>query len=91
MEMKNKYQVLGDVRGIGMLMAIELVKDRETKERISQADAEKLYRMILKRGVLVASASPIMRITPPLVLSKVLADRALDLIDESFAEFEKSR
>jgi 4-aminobutyrate aminotransferase-like enzyme len=45
----------------------------------------------LKRGVLVASASPIMRITPPLVLSKVLADRALDLIDESFAEFEKSR
>jgi 4-aminobutyrate aminotransferase len=89
--MKNKYMVLGDVRGIGMLMAIELVQDRDTKERISQEDAEKLYRMILKRGVLVASAAPIMRITPPLVLSKVLADRAVDLIDDAFAEFEKSR
>jgi 4-aminobutyrate aminotransferase-like enzyme len=90
-EMKNKYQVLGDVRGVGMLMAVELVKDRDTKERISQQDAENLYRMILKRGVMVASAAPIMRITPPLVLSKQLADRALDLIDEAFAEFEKSR
>lgn len=90
-EMKNRHQVIGDVRGIGMLIAVEFVSNRETKQRIKQEDAERLYKLILRRGVLVASAAPIMRITPPLVISRALADRALDLIDEALTEFEKTQ
>ena len=86
--LKDKHISIGDVRGVGMLMAIEFVQSRDTKERITQEQAEFLYREILKRGVLVASAAPIMRITPPLVLDEVLADRALDLIDEAISAFE---
>lgn len=91
LEMKNQHEIIGDVRGIGMLMAVEFVTNRETKQRIKQEDAETLYKMILSRGVLVASAAPIMRITPPLVISRLLADKALDLIDEALTEFEKTR
>jgi 4-aminobutyrate aminotransferase-like enzyme len=87
-EMQMRHPSMGDVRGQGMLMAIEFVRDRDSKERISGEEAEQLYHELVTRGVLVSSASPIMRVTPPLLLSKELADRGLDIFDEAITAFE---
>jgi 4-aminobutyrate aminotransferase-like enzyme len=89
-EMQKRHPSMGDVRGVGMLMAIEFVQDRETKTRITQEQAEMLYREVLNRGVLIASVGPIMRITPSLVLDLVLANTALDMIDQAITAFELS-
>ncbi|MEV0611123.1 aspartate aminotransferase family protein [Polymorphospora rubra] len=87
-EMQTRHQSMGDVRGKGMLMAVEFVTDRQTKERISQEAAEYLYRELVTNGILVASAAPIMRITPPLVMTQELADRALDIFDAAVGRME---
>jgi len=87
-EMQARHACMGDVRGQGMLMAVEFVRDRDTKERISDHEAALLYRELVGRGVLVSSATAIMRITPPLVLGKALADRGLDIFDEALTAFE---
>lgn len=88
-EMQERHPVLGDVRGMGMVIGLEFVRDRETKEPISQAEAEQLFFECLRRGLLVPSAASIMRIVPPLVLSRELADRGLDLLEESIAALER--
>jgi 4-aminobutyrate aminotransferase / (S)-3-amino-2-methylpropionate transaminase / 5-aminovalerate transaminase len=88
-EMQLRHPSMGDVRGQGMLIAVEFVRDRDSKERISAEEAEQLYRELVTRGVLVSSAAPIMRITPPLVLSKEMADRGLELFDEAVTAMEQ--
>jgi len=55
LKMKNKYSIVGDVHGIGAMMAIELVKDRETKEPAPQETAQ-IVQECLKNGVFVPSA-----------------------------------
>lgn len=89
LDMQTRHPSMGDVRGQGMLIAVEFVVDRDTKERISADAAEFLYGELLARGLLVASAAPIMRITPPLVMSVELADRGLGLFDEALTVMEE--
>jgi 4-aminobutyrate aminotransferase / (S)-3-amino-2-methylpropionate transaminase / 5-aminovalerate transaminase len=88
--MQARHDTMGDVRGEGMLIGVEFVRDKGTREPISVAEAEQLYLEVVKRGVLVSNAGQILRITPPLVLSQELADRGLDLFDQAVTAFEAS-
>ncbi len=85
---QERHETIGDVRGEGMLMGVEFVRDRRTKEPISAAEAEQLYLEVVRRGVLVSNAGQTLRITPPLVLSEELADRGLDLFEQAVSAFE---
>jgi 4-aminobutyrate aminotransferase-like enzyme len=87
--MQQRHPVIGDVRGMGLVIGLEYVRDRETKEPIGQAEAEYLFFQCLRRGLLVPSAASIMRIVPPLVLSLELADKGLDLLEESIEALER--
>lgn len=87
-QIQSRHPSMGDVRGQGLLIGVEFVRDRETKERIRPDEAESLYREFIGRGLLVASASPVIRITPPLVLSQQLADRGLEIFDAAVTRFE---
>lgn len=94
--MKNRLQAMmedhpsiGDVRGIGLLLGVEFVRDRARKEPISTEEAHAFYRELLSRGVLVSNAGPIIRVTPPLVMTVDLADRGLDLFEEAVGAFEE--
>ena len=86
--MKAHHPMIGDVRGHGMLMAIELVSDRSTKARIAPETSRKLLVALARRGLLTSGVGPILRITPPLVLSETLARRALQLLDDALGEVE---
>jgi 4-aminobutyrate aminotransferase-like enzyme len=88
-EMQSRHPVMGDVRGIGLVLGVEFVRDRETKQPISEREAEYLFQQCLQRGLLVPTATAIMRIVPPLNISQELADRGLDILEESIAALER--
>ena len=86
--LQPRHPMIGDVRGEGMLMALELVTDRAAKTRISPETAGRLLVAMARRGVLTAGAAPIMRLTPPLVISEDMALRGVALLDDALGEIE---
>ncbi|MDP8969330.1 MAG: aminotransferase class III-fold pyridoxal phosphate-dependent enzyme, partial [Actinomycetota bacterium] len=85
---QDRHPIVGDVRGEGMLLALELVVDQTTKERVPPAVGRQLLAALARRGVLVAGAGPVVRLTPPLVISEKLALRAVALLDDALSEVE---
>jgi len=80
----DKYEFIGDIRGCGLLIGIELVKDRETKEPLDKAVTRQIFLETLKRGLLCMNYKPNFRINPPLILSREEADEGLAILDEVF-------
>ncbi len=85
-ELQRKYALIGDVRGLGLMIGVELVRNRETKERaIDERNA--LVQSMFRRGVLVLGAGKnAIRIAPPLVLTTSQADSLLRVMDEALTE-----
>ena len=85
-ELQNKHQIIGDVRGRGLMIGVELVRDRKTKERaVDERNA--LVQAMFRRGVMILGAGRnAIRFAPPLVLTKDQADAALRIFDESLTE-----
>jgi 4-aminobutyrate aminotransferase len=80
---QDKHAIIGDVRGKGLMIGIELVKDRETKERAIK-ERDRLVDECFKRGLLVLGAGRnALRLSPPLVLTKDQADTAVQIIDDA--------
>jgi 4-aminobutyrate aminotransferase / (S)-3-amino-2-methylpropionate transaminase / 5-aminovalerate transaminase len=84
-ELQDKYRFIGDVRGRGLLIGVELVADRTTKEPLDKAITRALFQEALERGLVTMSYSHIIRINPPLVISEDEAMCGIDILDESFA------
>ncbi len=82
----DRHRIIGDVRGAGMLMALELVSERATKTPVPPATVRRLVVALARRGVLVAGAGPVLRITPPLVITEEMALAGVALLDEALAE-----
>ncbi len=79
----DRHPLIGDVRGRGLMIGIELVRDRETKERAT-TERDRLVRECFNRGLLVLGAGPnAIRLSPPLVLTTAQADTALRILDEA--------
>ena len=90
-ELQNKHQVIGDVRGRGLMIGVELVRDRKTRERaVDERNA--IVQAMFRRGVLILGAGRnAVRFAPPLVITKAQADDVLRLFDESLTEVSESR
>lgn len=86
-EMKEKYELIGDVRGIGLSIGVDLVEDRDTRIGNKEAAAKICYRCWEKGIILIFLAAGVLRIQPPLVISKEELDKALDIIEESIIEY----
>jgi 4-aminobutyrate aminotransferase len=81
--LQQKHPLIGDVRGMGLMIGIELVRDRQTKERAT-TERDRLVEACFNRGLLVLGAGRnAVRLCPPLILSKSEADTAIRIIDES--------
>jgi 4-aminobutyrate aminotransferase len=90
-ELQKKHPLVGDVRGRGLMIGIELVRDRQTKERAIE-ERSALVQAMFRRGVLVLGAGKnAIRLAPPLVLTKAQADSALAVIDEALTEVGANR
>ena len=86
--LQEKYPVIGDVRGLGLMQGLELVKDRKTKEPAPEATAQLLDRT-RENGLLVGKGGlygNVIRLSPMLNIPKSDIDEAIRLLDKSFAE-----
>ncbi|MBI5086648.1 MAG: acetyl ornithine aminotransferase family protein [Acidobacteria bacterium] len=76
------FPTVGDVRGLGLMLALEIVKDQATKERAPEL-RDRIVELAFERGLLVLGAGPnSIRLSPSLVLSQDQADFALDTLEE---------
>lgn len=87
-EMESRYTIIGETRGLGCLLGIELVKDKATKEPFEQA-GRLVYQKAFRRGLAWIPAGHILRMSPPLIMDDDLALKAMDIIEESIYETEK--
>jgi 4-aminobutyrate aminotransferase-like enzyme len=67
-----------------MLIGVEFVEDRKTKELLSKEKCRFIFDEALKRGLVTMAYSPVLRINPPLVMTKEEADRGLDILQATF-------
>jgi len=86
----RKYQLVGDVRGRGLMIGVEIVKDKRTKE-YAAAERDRIVEQAFERGILFLGCGPsTIRISPPLVTTQDEADLAIDVLEECIANVERS-
>jgi 4-aminobutyrate aminotransferase len=84
-ELQQKHTLIGDVRGRGLMIGIELVRDRVTKERAT-TERDRVVDACFSRGLLVLGAGKnAIRISPPLVLTREQAATAVAILDEALS------
>jgi 4-aminobutyrate aminotransferase len=88
-DLADKHRLIGDVRGRGLMIGVELVRDRKTKERASE-EREAVVDAAFRRGLLVLGAGKnAIRFSPPLVLTRAQAETAVRIFDEALTEVER--
>lgn len=88
--LQEKYELIGDVRGKGLLIGLDLVKNRKTKEPLAPPVSEAIFTGALRRGLLIMGYFSRVRINPPLILSETQARDGAAILDEVFAEITRS-
>jgi 4-aminobutyrate aminotransferase-like enzyme len=86
-ELATRHECIGDIRGTGLFLAVDLVTDRESREPATDL-ASKVVNGLRERGVLTGSIGPhdnILKLRPPMVLSRENADYFLGIVDEVLA------
>src|SRR5215831_6458574 len=86
-KLKARHQVIGDVRGKGLMLGIELVKDRNTKEP-AKAECAQILESTRDMGLLVGKGGlhgSVLRFAPPMCITKADADFALEVLDAAFS------
>lgn len=87
-ELMKRHEIIGDVRGKGLLIGAELVRNRDSKEPADTETAKIVYRAFQKGLILfyVGINSNVLEFTPPLTMNKRDADRGLQILDESITD-----
>ena len=85
-ELMDKYEVIGDVRGLGLMVGMELVKNRESKEPNTEL-LERVIKSSFKKGlIIIGSGKSTLRFSPPLNITEDAVDEAVDIVEESIRE-----
>ena len=87
----DKHPIIGEVRGRGLMIGVELVRDRQTKERAVE-ERDRVVDEAFARGMLILGAGRnVVRFSPPLVLTKGQAETAIRIFDESLTAVTGAR
>lgn len=91
-EIQPRHPTMGDVRGLGLMIGIELVKDPETREEfpLSARFGSRITELCRERGVLLRNLADTFIISPPLVLTKQHVDTMVEVFDEAIGTVERS-
>ena len=88
-ELKDKSEIIGDVRGKGLMIGVEIVENKDSKKPAPQKASEIMMRS-WKRGVnVITCGASTIRIAPPLIITRELVDSALNILETSIKEVEK--
>ncbi len=84
----KKHKIVGDVRGRGLMIGVEIVKDQTTRE-YGASERDRIVQLAFERGILFLGCGPsTIRIAPPLIVTKDEADVAMDALEESISIVE---
>jgi len=90
-KLKRKYEIIGDARGLGPMMALELVKDRKTKQPAPEETAA-VVKYAFEKGLILLSCgsySNVIRTIMPLVITDAQLRKGIAILDEAFASLKK--
>ena len=90
-DMAARHPLIGDVRGLGLLLGVEMVLDREAKTPATDAADAVMYSALDKGLNFKVSMGNILAMAPPLIIGRDEMDRALDIVDECLGEAERAR
>ena len=85
-ELKDKYDIIGDVRGKGLMIGVEIVKSKKTKEPLY---VPQIQGLAWRKGLMMITAGMfgnVFRIAPPIVISKEQLDIGIDIFEEAIKE-----
>ncbi|WP_048152523.1 leucine/methionine racemase [Palaeococcus ferrophilus] len=89
--MKEEHELIGDVRGKGLMIGVDLVRDRETKER-AYDEAKKVVWRAYELGLILAFLQGnVLRIEPPLTIEEEVLDEGLDRLERAIADVEEGK
>jgi 4-aminobutyrate aminotransferase len=90
-ELKEECSIVGDVRGKGLMIGVEIVEDKESKKAAAEKANEIMMRCWRRGVALITCGKSTLRIVPPLVITRDLVDSALDIITTTIKEVEKEK
>jgi len=90
-EMQNEFDFIGDVRGIGLMIGVEIVRDRKTKEKDINLRNRIVYRAFEEGLLILGAGENVIRFSPPLVITQKEADEGLDIFYSVLKEVSKGR
>ena len=88
-EMQEKYPIIGDVRGKGLMVGAELVKDPETKEPATEAVHDMMDKCFKRGLAIITSGKSTMRFAPPLIITRELIDAGLEIFEGALKEIAR--
>ncbi len=86
-ELAERHSVIGEVRGVGVFWALDLVTDRETREPVSAAVIGELKKLLVQRGLLPFAADNRIHVVPPCIVTPDEVAEALAIYDDAFTAF----
>jgi 4-aminobutyrate aminotransferase len=87
-ELMGRHKLIGDVRGLGLMIGAELVRDRATKEPAS-TERDEAVQACFRRGLLMLGCGmSTLRFCPPLVVTKEQCDTAVGILDEVLGKWD---
>lgn len=87
--MVDRYSFVGEVRGRGLFLAVEMVKDKQTKEPLSKTATNRIFAECLKRGLLTMAYAASFRIQPAMTIDSGTIDEAVRILEEVFTLTQK--
>ena len=90
-DLQNRHEIIGDVRGKGPMLGLELVRDRETKEPATE-EAKRLVQLCYDKGLIILSCGNfgnVIRTLMPFVITDAQLDRGLAILEESLEQLRK--
>ncbi|NJE03233.1 leucine/methionine racemase [Thermococcus sp. MV11] len=90
-KMKEEHELIGDVRGLGLMLGVDLVKNRETKERAYEEARKVVWRAYELGLVLAFLQGNVLRIQPPLTIEEKLLEEGLDRLERAISDVEEGK
>lgn len=90
-EMENKYEIIGEARGKGLMIGVEIVKNKKTKE-LGLQETDKVRKLCADNGLIVGKGglwNNVIRIQPPLTIREEHVDQAMEALEKAVKEVEK--